>query len=447
MFSTRYAVVAAYLVAGIASGQNMELVERIEVAPVWSGCPVGFAMLTHSNRQFLAYYSAERVMTLAQRDLNTNAWTFVELPSKFGWDSHNYVTMVADDQGFLHVSGNMHCVPLVYFRSEKPLDIRSMAPVHRMTGEREKRVTYPRFLKGPGGALLFTYRDGSSGNGSTFWNRYDSTSRTWSRLLDVPMFDGQGQRNAYPCGPVLGKDGYYHLTWVWRDTPACETCHDISYMRSRDMKRWENAFGRPVELPIRLGADVVVEPVPVKGGLINPCQGIGFDTQGRVIVTYTKYDAAGNTQLMNARCEGGAWRLFQTSDWDYRWDFSGGGTIVGEVGVGPVDIQDGVLVQGYSHAKLGGGRWRLDESTLKPLGKIGSRVKWPKEVGRKEHATPGMGVRQASDWAADAQSGVSCDGFVYRAQWESLPANRDRAQPGGAPPPSRLRVFKMSVGK
>ena len=433
------------LMAGAVFGQKLEVVQRIEVAPVWAGCPVGFSMLTHGNRQFLAYYSAERVMTLAQRDLNTNAWTFVELPSRLGWDSHNYVTLAVDDEDLLHVSGNMHCVPLVYFRSAQPLDIRTMTPLHRMTGRLEKRVTYPRFIKGSEGELFFTYRDGGSGNGSTIWNRYREATRTWSRLMDEPLFDGQGLMNAYPHGPVLGKDGFYHMTWVWRDTPACETCHDISYIRSRDLRNWENAFGRPVVLPIRLGADVLVDPVPVKGGLINPCQGLGFDTRGRVIVTYTKYDAVGHTQLMNARCEGGAWKVFQTSDWPYRWDFSGGGTIIGEVSVGPVEIQDGALAQRYLHAKLGDGRWRLDETTLKPIGKIGARFQWPLEVGRKEHAAAGMGVRSAYDLAADPEKLVSCDGFVYRACWESLPANRDRPQPDGVPPPSNLRVYKLAV--
>ena len=426
-----------------ASGQKWDVAERVEVAPVWSGCPVGFAMLTHSNRQFLAYYSADRVMTLAQRDLNTNAWTFTELPSKLGWDSHNYVTMALDASGFLHVSGNMHCVPLVYFRSERPLDSRAMVPVNRMTGEREKRVTYPRFMTGPDGVLLFTYRDGGSGNGSTIWNRYDCAAKTWTRQMSEPLFDGQGKMNAYPCGPVLGKDGYYHLTWVWRDTPACETCHDISYIRSRDMQHWENAFGKPVELPVKLGADVVVDPVPVKGGLINPCQAVGFDLHGRVVVTYTKYDEKGNLQLMNARCEGPAWKRVQTSEWNYRWEFSGGGSIKGEVGVGPVENQDGVMAQGYSHAKLGGGRWRLDETTLKPFGKLKGPVQWPKELGRIENAVEGMGLRHAADLAADPQSGVSADGYTYRACWESLPANRDRPQPGGVPAPSKLRVFKM----
>jgi len=437
--------IACFLIAVPGRGQSFEWVERLDVAPVWSGCPVGFAMLTHSNRQFLAYYNAERGMTLAQRELNTNAWTFVELPSKLEWDSHNYVTMAVDEAGYVHVSGNMHCVPLVYFRSEKPLDIRTMRPVHRMTGEREKRVTYPKFLKGPDGSLVFTYRDGRSGDGVQIWNRYDCAAQRWTRLLDVPLFDGQGRMNAYPQGPVLGKDGFYHLTWMWRDTPACETCHDISYIRSRDLKHWENAFGKPLELPVRLGSDVVVDPVPIKGGLINPCQAVGFDAQGRVIVTYTKYDAAGNLQLMNARCEGGSWKRHQTSDWSYRWAFSGGGSINGEVGVGPVEVQNGLLAQSYAHAKFGGGRWQLDDTTLKPAGKLKNPVQWPAVLGRKENAAPGMGLRQAADSVADLESGKSMDGYVYRACWESLPANRDRPQPGGVPAPSKLRVYKMKV--
>jgi hypothetical protein len=441
----RVALAWGLLAATVFGQTKLEVAERLEVAPVWSGCPVGFAMLTHGTRQFLAYYSDDRTMTLAQRELSTNVWTFVALPSKLGWDSHNYVALALDETERLHVSGNMHCVPLVYFRSAQPLDARSLRPIHRMTGDRELKVTYPRFMNGPDGALLFTYRDGRSGNGATLWNRYDAASQTWSRLMDAPLFDGQGTCNAYPCGPVLGKDGFYHLCWVWRNTPACETCHDISYIRSRDLKHWENAAGQPVTLPVRPGADVVVDAVPVKGGLINPCQALGFDTRGRVIVSYTKYDAAGNTQLMNARFENGAWKTYQTSDWTYRWAFEGGGSIIGEIGVGAVDVQNGALAQSYSHAKLGSGRWRLDESTLKPIGKVPPHYAWPAGVGRKELNSPGMQVRSMGDLAADSATDLSPDGFIYRAYWESLPANRDRPQPGGVPPPSHLRVFKLRV--
>ena len=49
----------------------------------------------------------------------------VRLPSQVAWDSHNYITMTADRDGYLHLSGNMHVAPLVYFGTAKPYDIHS----------------------------------------------------------------------------------------------------------------------------------------------------------------------------------------------------------------------------------------------------------------------------------------------------------------------------------
>ena len=57
--------------------------------------------------------------------------------------------MAVDATGRLHLSGNMHCVPLVYFRMEKPGDIQTFKRVTKMVGSEEKRATYPRFIKGP----------------------------------------------------------------------------------------------------------------------------------------------------------------------------------------------------------------------------------------------------------------------------------------------------------
>ena len=115
--------------------------EVIDVEPVWSAHPVGFCLVTHPPFQFAAYYDAERRMTVAQRRLDSKEWTFQRLPSQLGWDSHNYVTLVVDAANHLHVSGNMHNVPLIYFRSEKPLDAASLRPVKSMTGDREAHVT------------------------------------------------------------------------------------------------------------------------------------------------------------------------------------------------------------------------------------------------------------------------------------------------------------------
>ena len=97
--------------------------ERLDLEPVPSAFPVGFSLLTRGGRQYAAYYDANHQMTVAARKLGERKWQLVKLDSKVGWDSHNYVTMAIDSAGCIHLSGNMHCVPLVYFRTDKPGDI------------------------------------------------------------------------------------------------------------------------------------------------------------------------------------------------------------------------------------------------------------------------------------------------------------------------------------
>ena len=70
----------------------------LDIAPVWSGHPVGFSLLTHGNQQYAAFYAADRRMTIAQRTLGQRRWTLTALPSTVGWDSHNAVTMALDSR-------------------------------------------------------------------------------------------------------------------------------------------------------------------------------------------------------------------------------------------------------------------------------------------------------------------------------------------------------------
>ena len=76
-------------------------------------------------------------MTIASRALDSNKWQYQLLPTEVGWDSHNYVTMAVDRDGHLHVSGNMHCVQLIYFRTETPGDITTLKQLP-MTGQQGK---------------------------------------------------------------------------------------------------------------------------------------------------------------------------------------------------------------------------------------------------------------------------------------------------------------------
>jgi hypothetical protein len=430
--------VGLLLAAGLARAAG----EKLNIEPVWSGHPVGFRLLTHAPHQFVAYYDAQRRMSVAQRTLSSTNWTITKLPSQLGWDSHNYVTMALDRDGFLHVSGNMHCVPLVYFRSAKPFDAASLQKLP-MTGDRETRVTYPVFLRDKAGRLVFRYRDGRSGSGDDLYNVYDEKTRAWKRLLATPLMSGLGKMNAYASVPRLGPDGRFHVVWVWRDTPDCASNHDLSYARSDDLVTWTDSAGKPVQLPITLATSEIVDPVPPRGGLINVNRELGFDNAKRPVITYHKYDANGDLQIYAARREATGWKSVQVSDWKgYRWDFSGGGTIIGEVHIGAVEpVGEGKLTLAYRYGR-GAGTWVLDEATLKPIAGAKPSVRrepGPPSLGKLTSDFPGMQRKNASDF------GTPPAGQRFMLTWETLPANRDRPRTGPLPEPVMLRLVSWQV--
>ena len=261
--------------------QTETIVETLKIDSVWAGHPVGFCLYTHHNRQYIAFYNANRNMVVGQRNLSDNQFELFVLPpttrdeasgtsTVLGWDSHNSVTLGIDKDGFIHLSGNVHVHPLTYFRSEKPNDISQMNQIFEMVGTEENRTTYPHFMLTKEGELLYHYRDGGSGNGNEIYNIYNCETKTWKRLLDTPLTDGQGLMNAYQTQPKVMKDGWYHMYWVWRDTPDCSTNHDLSYMKSPDLKNWYGAFGEKINMPATLDQNsLIVDPIPPKGGIIN----------------------------------------------------------------------------------------------------------------------------------------------------------------------------------
>jgi hypothetical protein len=68
--------------AGENAPTTAEVDRVLEVDEVWPGHPVGFALLTHGEHQFVGYYDAERRMTRAQRRLGSDEWTDQKLPRR-----------------------------------------------------------------------------------------------------------------------------------------------------------------------------------------------------------------------------------------------------------------------------------------------------------------------------------------------------------------------------
>ncbi len=379
------------------------VVQVIEVDRVWSGHPVGFALLTHNGRQYIAYYNAGRNMVVGQRDLDDDKFDLLVMPPTYretsggtstvlGWDSHNYLTMDIDCKGFIHLSGNMHVHPLTYFRSTAPEDIFTLKQEMEMTGKDEKRCTYPRFMKNREGELLFHYRDGSSGSGNEIYNIYSCETGKWTRLLDQPLTDGKDLMNAYQSQPTLMADNWYHVWWVWRDTPDCSTNHDLSYMKSPDLIRpgimqIMNWLSLPATIDNKT---LIVDPVPVNGGIINLAAKLCLDGNLNPVFAYHKYDSAGNLQFYVAERVKGKWVSKQVTDWDYRWEFSGGGSIVFEVRLNSfIRRKDGLYELSYYHIKYGKGTLLLNKD-LKIVGIVKKPVSNNRQDENRRHF-PGTG--------------------------------------------------------
>lgn len=428
--------------------------ETLAIDRVPSWFPVGFCLLTHGESQYAAYYDEEHRMIVARRRLGERSWQKAELPSKVGWDSHNYVTMAVDSEGSIHLAGNMHGVPLIYFRTRKPGDIATFEKL-AMTGQEEHRCTYPRFLRTPDGELLFLYRSGGSGNGRRFCNRYDVGTRTWSRFLDTPLFDGEGERNAYPLGPSPGPDGFFHLVWVWRDTPDCATNHHLSHARSRDLRSWETAGGEPLRLPLTLDQTAAwVDPVPSGGGIINGCERLVFDWRDRPVIAYHKRDEKGRMQIYVARFEEGRWKRDAVTAWESEIPFGGGGAMpfigirLGDVrrldeGEGGNEGGGGIIAIGYRHRDHGSGRIVLDEETLRPLerdldGDVVIPAEIPSQLLRPIIAFEGIRVKLAHDAGEPPDAGAR-----YVLRWETLEANHDRPREPPLPPASVLELVEL----
>lgn len=413
---------------------------EIIVAPALSEVPVAFCLLTHGDKQFVAYYAPDHQMIVASRNINEDKWLYQPLPSKIGWDGHNSIAMKIDSDNQIHLSGNMHVNPLMYFRTIKPLDITSFKEINYMVGKNESKATYPTFMDGPDNAFIYHYRDGGSGNGNEIYNVYDVKTQTWSRLLDKPLTDGKNERNAYMSGPSLGPDKYYHLVWVWRDSYLCETNNHLSYARSRNLKDWESVDGKRVELPITIEKkELWIDPVPIKGGLINGGAQVGFDNKNRLLITYHKFDKNGNNQAYITRFNNGNWEIKQISNWNYRWYFSGGGGIVFEIVLEGAQKYGNNLVKiNYNHIKYGEGYWLVDENSLKVIKNVITKA-----PSIKKMSTDNSALSLIKKRVNDCGKGIK--GRKFYMEWETLPPNRDKIREWASIKPTMLKVIEESI--
>ncbi|NJM50733.1 MAG: hypothetical protein HC843_07530 [Sphingomonadales bacterium] len=416
---------------------------RIEAIDLtWAGHRARADILMTEDNQLIGYYDANRQLTIAYRKGLGNPWNYHKLPSWLGWDSHNSVALGVDEAGYIHVMANMHADPIVYFQSEKPWNVRSIVQHKGLVNDAyEERVTYPHFMNDRQGRLIAKFRSGGSGNGIELYHRFDTKTKSWSRMHGGgPLVDGEGERNGYFKGPDLGPDGYYHLTWVWRETPSANTNHDLSYARSKDLDNWETSDGKPLTLPMTLSTSEIIEPVPVGGGILNGQHRLGFDSDKKPMISYYKYDQKGDTQIYLLRKTAQGWKSDQISNWTgSRQELDRQGSLANTVSVsadpeiaadGSITVQairDGVITQ-----------WQVNAKTNKVMAVTTISDPLPAQI-LSEKAKREMPFHFAK--ATGKGTGVFAD-YDWYLTWHALPANQDVAR-DDIPSPSVLRLIPV----
>ncbi len=344
-------------------------IQRIPVAKGIASHPVngGHCLISDGKFQYIAFYDGGHQMTVGKRKLSQRQWDFVKLPERVGWDTHNRIVLFQDRKGYLHITGNMHCSPLRYYRTSAPTDIHTFQPINKWTGDYEERVTYPSVLKLRDGSVYILYRYGSSGNGMRILIHYDEHTRQWTKT--APALTNGRQRNptcnAYPFGVVAegaagrapkagileDRNGVWHIAWCWRETPDVVTNFDICYAKSTDRGvSWKTWDGRDLELPITPENACVVERIAQKSGLMNGGTLVA-DDEGRPYIGYGRFDEDGYNQIYVATVINGKWKNIQLSDWKHRFYFYGRGSIPQRPPVPRLSItKDQKILVAYSHA-------------------------------------------------------------------------------------------------
>jgi hypothetical protein len=279
---------------------------------------------TAGDQQFASYYNANGHIVIAQRTIGKTDWkqTVTDMTGNIK-DAHNMISMIADGEGYLHISWDHHNNVLHYARSKTPYSADFEKTT--MIGQNEAKVSYPQFFKMPDGNLIFMYRDGASGNGNLVIDSYDAKAQKWSQI-HANFISGQGKRNAYWQACVDPK-GAIHVSWVWRESPAVETNHDICYARSDDGGHtWTKSDGTAYTLPITADTAEIVSPIPQKHDLINQTS-MCTDTDGRpVIATYFRPEEGKPVQYFVIRFDGKKWQTIQVTDRKTDFSLSGGGS-------------------------------------------------------------------------------------------------------------------------
>lgn len=227
-------------------------------------------------------------------------------------DSHNTYSVAVDDDGHIHVVGNMHSEAMKYARTTVAGDITSLADatVHASNTD---LVSYPMFFRDDDGGLHLAWRNGYATSGDWYLTSYDTATDTWA--APTKWFDGAVSSEGPYLWRIAVRDGKIAVFFCWRGSGDASTNTDLCYVESIDNgATWRTIDGTAQTVPItHANADVIL-PVENAEGLINQ-GGADLDADGRPHAAIQLYDADGYTQLHHVYWDGAAWQSPAVTEW------------------------------------------------------------------------------------------------------------------------------------
>lgn len=283
------------------------------------------SLTTFQDFQDASYYDADQFVVLAKRNINSDKWEIERTEYKGdATDAHKSISIAIDGDGYLHVAWGQHGNNLNYAKSVAPNSLK-LGVKEKMLGLKENKVSYPEFYKLKNGDLLFSYRDGASGNGGLMMNSYNVKTKKWDRLQDN-LISGEGKRNAYVQTAIDDK-GIIHISWVWRETPDVASNHDLCYAKSADGgKTWQNSKNEVYQLPVTASNAEYALKIPQNSELINQTS-MTVDEKGNpLIAIYWRDEGETVPQYHIVYQDNGAWKVNKLDFRKTPFSLSGGGT-------------------------------------------------------------------------------------------------------------------------
>ena len=162
-----------------------------------------------------------------------------------------------------------------------------------------------------------------------------------------------------------------------------------------------------------------------------------FDSKGRIVLCNMKYDEYGNSQLYAYRYNEseGKWDEVRISNWVYRFNFSGIGSMIFEVNTKSMrNLGNGEIGVGYTHKMYGQGEIIIDEETLQPKAVREFAPSYPVELDK---------VTTEGTYSKQIVVNMNKSGN-YILRWETLDSNNDQKPSGTLPPAYMMELIEIA---